>query len=48
MKTWNSLPPRDTSKLHLRVQQFSVKSNWKLAEKLLYNQDCKKDPRVME
>ena len=25
------------------VEQFLLKTNWKLAERLLYNQGCKKD-----
>ena len=31
----------NTSKIHLPVEQFSLKINWKLAEGLLYHQDCK-------
>ena len=43
-RMWNS--PLPTSKIHLLVEQFSQKTNWKLAEDLLYNQSCKKDPHV--
>ena len=32
------------SKIHLHVEQFSLITNWRLAERLLYNQDSKKDP----
>ena len=28
--------PTNTSKIHLHVEQFSQKTNWKLAEDLLY------------
>ena len=35
----------NTSKTHLQADQFSLKTNWKLAERLLYNQGCKKGPR---
>ena len=37
----------NTSKIHLYVEQFSLKMNWKLAEGLLYNQGCKKDIHVI-
>ena len=40
---WSSLPPTNTSKIYLLVEQFSMKVNWKLAEGFLYNQSCKKD-----
>ena len=33
----------NTSKIYLRAEKFSLKSNWKLAVNLLYNQDCKED-----
>ena len=31
----------NTSKVHLRVEQFSLKMNWKLAERLPYKKDYK-------
>ena len=37
------LPPINISKLHAHVEQFSLKTNWRVAERLLYNQGCKKD-----
>lgn len=33
----------NTSQIHLHVERFFLKMNWTLAERLLYNQDCK-DP----
>ena len=41
-KTWSSPPTIDISNIYLHVEQFSRKTNWKLAE-LLHNQGCKKD-----
>ena len=38
------LPPQ--TKMHLNVQQFSRKTNWKPTEGLLYNQGCKKDIHI--
>lgn len=35
-------PPNTTSKLHLHVEQFSLKTTYNLTEGLLYNQSCKK------
>lgn len=35
---------RTHQKIHLYVEQFLLKTNWRLVERLLYNQDCKKDP----
>ena len=32
------------SKIHLHMEKFSLITNWRLVERLLYNQDCKKDP----
>lgn len=40
--------PRNTSKVHCYMKQFSLKINWRLAEKFLYKQDCKKDPQKIE
>ena len=34
-------PPANTSKQHLHVEQFSLKTNSRLAERLLHNQSCK-------
>ena len=42
-RTWGSLPPTNRTKIHLYLEQFSWKTNWKLAQKLLQNQGCKKD-----
>lgn len=30
--------------MHLQVEQFSLKTNWRLEGRLLYNEDYKKDP----
>ena len=40
-RIWSWSPAMNTSKIHLPVEQFSLKINWKLAEGLLYHQDCK-------
>ena len=37
----------DASKIHLHVEKFLQKTEWKLAEGLLYNQSCKKDTHVL-
>ena len=37
------LIPVNISKIHQHMEQFSLKTNWKLAEGLLYNQNYKKD-----
>ena len=29
------------TKIHLHVEQFLLKSNWRLAERILHNQGCK-------
>ena len=42
---WSSPLPTNTLKVHLYVEQFSQKTNWKLAD-LPYNQSCKKDLHV--
>ena len=39
----NSSSPLNTSKIHLHVGEFSLKTTWKLAESLLYNQGSKKE-----
>lgn len=33
----------NTKLFHIQVEQLSLKNCWKLAERLLHNQDCKKD-----
>ena len=40
----NNLPPTNTSKIHLHVEQSSLKSKQRLEEIFLYNQSCEKDP----
>ena len=37
------LIPMNASKIHLHIEQFSQKTNWKLSEELLYNQSGEKD-----
>ena len=37
----SSLPSMNTSKIHLPVEQFSLKANRRLAERLFYNQGCR-------
>ena len=41
--TQSLLSPTNRSKIHLHVEQFSLETIWKLAERLLYNQSYKKD-----
>ena len=36
--------PMNTLKIHLHVEWFSLKTHWRLAERLLYYQVCKRDP----
>lgn len=38
------LPPTSTSKIHQYMEQFLLKISWRLAERLLYNHGCKKNP----
>ena len=38
----NSPPTMNTSKIHLDVEQFSLKTNWRLVERLLHKKDIKK------
>jgi len=45
-RVWSSSPPKKTLKIHLYVEKFSQKTNWKLAEGLLYSQNCKKETHV--
>ena len=45
-RTQNSLPSASTSKIHLHVGPFSLKRNWRLAERLLNTRGFKQDPRV--
>ena len=40
------LCPANTSKILLHVKQFSLKTNWRLAKRVFYNQDCKKHPQT--
>lgn len=40
----NSPLRKNTAKIHLHLEKFSLKTNWRLAEILLYNQGCKKEP----
>ena len=40
VRRWNLPSSTNTSKISLRVEQFSLKTNWKLAERLVYNQGC--------
>ena len=42
-----SLPPTNTSKIHPHMEQFWLKTNWRLAGTLIYNQSYKKDPHVI-
>ena len=42
-KMQNSLLPKNTSKIHLHMEQLSLKTNWRLAERLLYNQGFAND-----
>ena len=46
-RMWGSPPRMSPSEIHQREEQFSLKTNWKLAEKVPYDQDCKKDPHVI-
>lgn len=43
-RTWNSSPPKNRSKTHLPVEQFSLLTNKRPAERLLYTWGSKKDP----
>ena len=43
-RTQSSPPTMNTSKIHLREEQFPLKANWRLAERPLCNQGCEKDP----
>ena len=47
-RMWSPPPLTNTSKIHLHVKQFSQKTKWKLAEDLLYNQSCMKEPHVTD
>ena len=40
---WSSLPINEHIRLHPHVEQSLLKTTLKLAEGLLYYQDCKKD-----
>ena len=39
--------PHEHFKNNLCVEQFSLKTHWKLVEELLYNQGCKKKTRII-
>ena len=41
------LMPVNISQIYQQVEKFSLKTNWKLAEGLLYNQNYKKDPNLI-
>ena len=36
-RMWGSPPRMSRSEIHQREEQFSLKTNWKLAERSLYN-----------
>ena len=42
-RTWSSSPTLNISKMHLYVERFSLKTNWRLPDELLYNEGFKKD-----
>lgn len=46
-RTQNSPPLMNTKNIHLRVEQFSLKINWKLSKRCLYNQSCRKGIHVI-
>ena len=41
-RVWSSSLPTKTLKIYLYVEKFSQKTNWKLAEDLLYNKATRK------
>ena len=41
-------PPRNTSKTYLHVEQISLKTTLRLAERLLYNKGFKKDTHTIQ
>lgn len=43
----NSPPFMNTKNTHLHVEQFSLKINWKLSKRCLYNQSCRKGIHVI-
>ena len=43
----NSPPAMNTSKIHLYMEQFSLKANGSLVENLLDNQGCNKDSHTV-
>ena len=47
-KIGSSLPRMNRSDKIYNVEQFSLKTNCKLAERLLYNQGCKKNPQGIQ
>lgn len=44
---WSSLPINEHIRLHPHVEQSLLKTTLKLAEGLLYYQDCKKDTQII-
>lgn len=46
-RTQNSPPLMNTKNIHLHVEQFSLKINWKLSKRCLYNQSCRKGIHVI-
>lgn len=38
-RTWNSSPDKNMSKIHIPVEQFLLKTNWKLGEGLRANNE---------
>ena len=42
MAEWGTPPPKNKTEIPLQVEQFSQKTNWKLARVLLFSQSCKK------
>lgn len=44
---WSSLPINEHIRLHPHVEQSLLKTTLKLAEGLLYYEDCKKDTQII-
>lgn len=45
-RRWSSPPLTNTLKIHLHMEDFSLKTNQRMAKRLLGHQGCKKDPHV--
>lgn len=43
-----TVPPQTLQNIHLHVEQVSLKTKGKLAERPFYNQDCEKHPHAAE